>query len=37
MGRPSALDAVAEKRGGKVVALSIGGHCVPMMRGTLDV
>ena len=37
MGRPSVLEAVAEKREGKVVALSIGGHCVPMMRGTLDI
>jgi trans-2,3-dihydro-3-hydroxyanthranilate isomerase len=37
MGRPSALEAVAEKRDGKVVALSIGGRCVPMMRGTLDL
>jgi trans-2,3-dihydro-3-hydroxyanthranilate isomerase len=37
MGRPSALEAFAEKRDGKIVALSIGGHCVPMMRGTLDV
>jgi trans-2,3-dihydro-3-hydroxyanthranilate isomerase len=36
MGRPSALEAVAEKHDGKVVALSIGGRCVPMMRGTLD-
>jgi trans-2,3-dihydro-3-hydroxyanthranilate isomerase len=37
MGRPSALEAFAEKRDDKIVALSIGGHCVPMMRGTLDV
>ncbi|MGB8628662.1 MAG: PhzF family phenazine biosynthesis protein [Xanthobacteraceae bacterium] len=37
MGRPSALEAVAEKRNGKVVALSIGGRCVPMMRGMLDL
>jgi trans-2,3-dihydro-3-hydroxyanthranilate isomerase len=37
MGRPSALEATAEKLNGKVVALSIGGHCVPMMRGALDV
>jgi trans-2,3-dihydro-3-hydroxyanthranilate isomerase len=37
MGRPSALEAVAEKRDGKVVALSIGGRCVPIMRGTLDL
>jgi trans-2,3-dihydro-3-hydroxyanthranilate isomerase len=37
MGRPSALEAAAEKRGGKVVALSIGGRCVPMMYGTLEL
>jgi trans-2,3-dihydro-3-hydroxyanthranilate isomerase len=37
MGRPSALEAFAEKRDGKIVALSIGGQCVPMMRGTLDL
>jgi len=37
MGRPSLLDASAEKRGGKIVGLSIGGRCVPMMRGVLEV
>jgi trans-2,3-dihydro-3-hydroxyanthranilate isomerase len=37
MGRPSLLEAGAEKRGGKVVGLSIGGRCVPMMRGVLEV
>ncbi len=37
MGRPSVLEAGAEKRGGKVISMSIGGRCVPMMRGTLEV
>jgi trans-2,3-dihydro-3-hydroxyanthranilate isomerase len=37
MGRPSSLQAVAEKRNGKVTGLSIGGCCVPMMRGTLEL
>jgi trans-2,3-dihydro-3-hydroxyanthranilate isomerase len=37
MGRPSLLEAGAEKRNGKITALSIGGCCVPMMRGVLEV
>ena len=37
MGRPSLLEASAEKSGGKIVGLSIGGRCVPMMRGMLEV
>ena len=37
IGRPSLLEAAAEKRGGKIIGLSIGGRCVPMMRGTLEV
>jgi trans-2,3-dihydro-3-hydroxyanthranilate isomerase len=37
MGRPSTLEATAEKRNGKVTELSIGGCCVPMMRGTLTL
>jgi len=37
MGRPSLLEAGAEKRGGEIVGMSIGGRCVPMMRGTLEV
>jgi trans-2,3-dihydro-3-hydroxyanthranilate isomerase len=35
MGRPSLLEAAAEKRDGKITGLWIGGRCVPMMRGTL--
>ena len=35
MGRPSLLEAGAEKRNGEITALSIGGRCVPMMRGML--
>ena len=37
MGRPSLLDAVAEKKAGKVVATYIGGRCVPMLSGTIEV
>lgn len=37
MGRPSILQASAEKKGGKVVATYIVGHCVPMMSGTIDL
>jgi trans-2,3-dihydro-3-hydroxyanthranilate isomerase len=37
MGRPSLLEASAEKKNGKVTALSIGGRCVPMMRGVLTL
>jgi trans-2,3-dihydro-3-hydroxyanthranilate isomerase len=37
MGRPSLLEASAEKRNGEVTVLSIGGRCVPMMRGVLEL
>ena len=37
MGRPSLLEAVAEKRDGKMLALSIGGRCVIVMRGTIEL
>ncbi|CAN5693515.1 PhzF family phenazine biosynthesis protein [soil metagenome] len=37
MGRPSILAASAEKKDGKVVATYIGGRCVPMMSGTIDL
>src|SRR5215469_4166827 len=37
MGRPSLLEASAEKRGGTIVGMAIGGRCVPMMRGVLEV
>jgi trans-2,3-dihydro-3-hydroxyanthranilate isomerase len=37
MGRPSILQAAAEKKGGKVVATYIGGRCVPMMTGVIDL
>ncbi|MFZ0147600.1 MAG: PhzF family phenazine biosynthesis protein [Xanthobacteraceae bacterium] len=37
MGRPSLLEAGAEKKNGEIVSLSIGGRCVPMMRGVLEV
>jgi trans-2,3-dihydro-3-hydroxyanthranilate isomerase len=37
MGRPSLLEAAAEKRNGEVTALAISGRCVPMIRGTLQL
>jgi trans-2,3-dihydro-3-hydroxyanthranilate isomerase len=37
MGRPSLLLAHADKAAGQVVATFIGGNCVPVMRGVLDV
>ena len=37
MGRPSVLEATAEKKGGKIVATYIGGRCVPMLNGTIDL
>jgi trans-2,3-dihydro-3-hydroxyanthranilate isomerase len=37
MGRPSLLLAHADKTAGQVVATFIGGTCVPVMRGVLDV
>jgi trans-2,3-dihydro-3-hydroxyanthranilate isomerase len=37
MGRPSLLQAAAEKKGGKVAATYIGGRCMPMLRGTIDL
>ena len=37
MGRLSVLEATAEKKAGKVVATHIGGRCVPMLSGTIDL
>jgi trans-2,3-dihydro-3-hydroxyanthranilate isomerase len=37
MGRPSLLQAEAEKTGGVVTATYIGGRCVPVMSGTIDL
>lgn len=37
MGRPSLLEAGAEKHGGKITAMWIGGRCVLMMRGVLEI
>ena len=37
MGRPSLLEASAEKKAGTVVATHIGGRCVPMLTGTIDL
>jgi trans-2,3-dihydro-3-hydroxyanthranilate isomerase len=37
MGRPSVLQAEAEKKNGTVIATYIGGRCVPVMSGTIDL
>jgi trans-2,3-dihydro-3-hydroxyanthranilate isomerase len=37
MGRPSLLDASAEKRAGAVIETRIGGRCIPVMAGTISV
>ncbi|MEA3533638.1 PhzF family phenazine biosynthesis protein [Rhizobium sp. CC-YZS058] len=37
MGRPSRLEVTAEKRGGTVTRVTIGGHCVTVMRGEITV
>lgn len=37
MGRPSLLQAAAEKRGGVVTATYIGGRCVPVMSGSIEL
>ncbi len=36
-GRPSLLEASAEKRQGKVTATYIGGSCVPVMQGVIEL
>lgn len=37
MGRPSLMEAEADKRGGRVAETRIGGRCVPVMRGTIEI
>ena len=37
MGRPSLLKAHAKKQDGTVTATFIGGRCVPVMSGTIDL
>jgi trans-2,3-dihydro-3-hydroxyanthranilate isomerase len=37
MGRPSLLETTAEKQGGHLTRLWVGGRCVTMMRGTLEL
>src|SRR5579884_161010 len=37
MGRPSLMEAAAEKRAGQVVETRIGGRCVPVMSGTIEI
>jgi trans-2,3-dihydro-3-hydroxyanthranilate isomerase len=37
LGRPSLLQAAAEKVGGTVTATSIGGRCEPVMSGSIEL
>jgi trans-2,3-dihydro-3-hydroxyanthranilate isomerase len=37
MGRPSILEAMAEKKAGRVTATYIGGRCVPMLSGSIEL
>ena len=37
MGRPSILKGAADKKAGRVVDTYIGGLCVPMLKGTIDL
>ena len=37
MGRPSLLQADAEKKDGTVTATYVGGRCVPVMSGTIEI
>jgi hypothetical protein len=37
MGRPSLLEASAEKRNGCVAGMGIGSRCVPMMQDVLEI
>jgi trans-2,3-dihydro-3-hydroxyanthranilate isomerase len=37
MGRPSLLEASAEKRAGVVAETRIGGRCIPVLAGTIEV
>jgi trans-2,3-dihydro-3-hydroxyanthranilate isomerase len=37
MGRPSILQASAEKKAGEVTTTYIGGRCVPMLKGTIEL
>ena len=37
MGRPSLLEVAAKKKDGTVTTTYIGGRCVPVMSGTIDL
>ena len=37
MGRPSLLEASADKKAGQVTATHVGGRCVPVMTGVIDL
>ena len=37
MGRPSILEASADKKAGQVAATHVGGRCIPVMSGVIEV
>jgi predicted PhzF superfamily epimerase YddE/YHI9 len=37
MGRPSVIEVRATKAGGEVRQVEVGGPCVPVMRGEIDL
>ena len=37
MGRPSILDASADKKAGEVTATRVGGRCMPVMSGVIEL
>jgi trans-2,3-dihydro-3-hydroxyanthranilate isomerase len=37
MGRPSLLEAAAEKRNGRITEMRIGGRCITMTPGSLEL
>jgi predicted PhzF superfamily epimerase YddE/YHI9 len=37
MGRPSLIEAAAEKRAGRVEETRISGRCVAVMTGTIEI
>ena len=37
MGRPSILEASADKKAGQVTATHVGGRCMPVMSGVIEL
>ena len=37
MGRPSILDASADKKAGQIAATHVGGRCIPVMSGVIEL